>query len=212
MADGLSILWATAPALSPDRSGRTATGRALAGQLLMALGGTGWTIEPDAQGKPIACGPFARHVSIAHSRNIVAAAASAVGPVGIDIEYRDPVRDLDRLAQAAYGAEECRAVASDGHSAFYRIWTVREAISKATGDGMTLVTDRTDRVPAAMADGTFVAARGDWVLAHDVIAQDFSLALAAHVASPRDRRALQARTLAGLRVGLPSTRPAAAGS
>jgi len=201
MADELSILWATAPALSPDRSGRTATGRALAGQLLMALGGTGWTIEPDAQGKPIARGPFARHVSIAHSRNIVAAAASAVGPVGIDIEYRDSARDLDRLAQAAYGAEECRAVASGGLSAFYRIWTVREAISKATGDGMALVTDRTDRVPVAiaMADGTFVAARGDWVLAHDVIAQDFSLALAAHVASPRDRRALQDRTLAGLR-------------
>ena len=209
MADELSILWVTAPALSSDRSGRTATGRALAGQLLMALGGTGWTIELDAQGKPIACGPFTRHVSIAHSRNIVAAAASAVGPVGIDIEYRDSARDLDRLAQAAYGAEECRAVASGGLSAFYRIWTVREAISKATGDGMALVTDRTDRVPVAMADGTFVAARDqrervesaedDWVLAHDVIAQDFSLALAAHVASPRDRRALQDRTLAGLR-------------
>jgi len=199
MADELSILWATAPALSPDRSGRTATGRALAGQLLMALGGTGWTIELDAQGKPIARGPFARHVSIAHSRNIVAAAASAVGPVGIDLEYRDSARNLDRLAQAAYGAKECQAVASGGFSAFYRIWTVREAISKATGDGMALVTDRTDRVPVAMADGTFVAARGDWMLAHDVIAQDFSLALAAHVASPRDRRALQDRTLAGLR-------------
>ena len=86
-----------------------------------------------------------------------------------------------------------------GLSAFYRIWTVREAISKATGDGMALVTDGTDRVPVAMADGTFAAARDDWLLAHDVIAQDFSLALAAHVASPRHRRAIQARTLAGLR-------------
>ena len=63
-----------------------------------------------------------------------------MGPIGIDIEYRDPARDLDRLAEAAYGAEECRAVAACGISAFYRIWTVREAISKATGDGMALVT------------------------------------------------------------------------
>jgi phosphopantetheinyl transferase len=199
MANDVSILWVTAPVQSSDRSGRTATGRALAVQLLMALGGTGWTIELDAHGKPMARGPFSRHVSIAHSRHIVAAAASAVGPVGIDIEYRDPERDLDRLAQAAYGAEECRAVASAGLSAFYRIWTVREAISKATGDGMALVTDRRDRVPVAMADGAFAAATGDWILAHDVIAQDFSLALAARVTSPRDRHAIAAATLADLR-------------
>jgi hypothetical protein len=198
MADELFILWAIAPAQSSDRSGRTATGRVLAVQLLIALGGVDWTIKPDAQGKPVACGPFARHVSIAHSRNIVVAAASVVGPVGIDIEYRDPTRDLVRLAQAAYGAEECRAVASSGLSAFYRIWTVREAMSKATGDGMALVTDGTDRVPGAMIDGAF-AVRDNWLLAHDVIAQDFSLALAAHVASPQHRRAIQARTLASLR-------------
>jgi phosphopantetheinyl transferase len=199
MPDELSILWTTAPAQSSDRSGRSPTGRALAVQLLMALGGTGWTIEPDAQGKPVARGPLVRYVSIAHSRHIVAAAASAVGPVGIDIEYRDPMRDLEPLARAAYGAEECQAVASHGLSAFYRIWTVREAIGKATGEGMALVTDGTDRVPVAMADGAFAAGRGDWLLAHDVIAQDFSLALAVEVASPQDRRVIQSRTLAGLR-------------
>jgi 4'-phosphopantetheinyl transferase len=198
MPDERPILWMTAFAQSSDRSGRTATGRALALQLLMALGGTGWTIEADGQGKPVARGPFARHVSIAHSRDMVAAVASAVGPIGIDIEYRNPARDLDRLAQAAYGAEECRAVAACGIAAFYRIWTVREAISKATGDGMALITDRTDRVPPAMTNGSFVAAGGEWLLAHDVIAQDFSLALAAQVASPQDRRAVRARSLASL--------------
>jgi hypothetical protein len=90
-------------------------------------------------------------------------------------------------------------VASHGLSAFYRIWTVREAIGKATGEGMALVTDGTDRVPVAMADGAFAAGRGGWLLAHDVIAQDFSLALAVEVASPQDRRVIQSRTLAGLR-------------
>jgi phosphopantetheinyl transferase len=199
MPDERPILWTTAFVPSADRSGRTATGRALALQLLMALGGTGWTLEADGQGKPVARGPFARHVSIAHSRDMVAAAASVVGPIGIDIEYRNPARDLDRLAQAAYGAGECGAVAACGIAAFYRIWTVREAISKATGDGMALVTDRTDRVPLAMTDGSFVAAGGEWLLAHDVIAPDFSLALAAHVAAPQDRRAVLAQSLAGLR-------------
>ena len=198
MPDDLLLLWTSAPAQSSNRSGRTATGRALAVQLLIALGGTGWTIERDAQGKPIARGPFARHVSIAHSRNVVVAAASAVGPIGIDIEHRDPTRDLVRLAHAAYGAEERRAVALSGLSAFYRIWTVREAISKATGDGMALVTDGTDRVPPAMVDGAFAASLDDWLLAHDVIAQDFSLALAVHVASAQHKRAIQTRTLASL--------------
>ena len=193
------LLWSTALAESSDRDSRRAIGWSLAVQLLRELGGSGWTIEVDARGKPLASGPLPRHVSITHSRDIIAVAASAVGPVGIDIEYRDPTRDLGQLAKAAFGVEECRAVASGGLSAFYRIWTVREAISKATGEGMALVTDRTDRVPAAMADGTFVAARRDWVLAHDVIAQDFSLALAVQVDSPQDRRAIQARTLASLR-------------
>jgi 4'-phosphopantetheinyl transferase len=198
MPDERPILWTAAFVPSADRSGRTATGRALAVQLLMALGGTGWTLEADGQGKPVARGPFARHVSIAHSRDMVAAAASVVGPIGIDIEYRNPARDLDRLAEAAYGAEECRAVAACGIAAFYRIWTVREAISKATGDGMALVADRTDRVPPAMTDGRFIAG-GEWLLAHDVIAPDFSLALAALVASPQGRRAVLAQSLASLR-------------
>ena len=158
---------------------------------MIALGDTGWTIETDARGKPLACGPGTRHVSIAHSRSIVAAAASAVGPIGIDIEYLDAARDLDRLACAAYGVEERRSVASQGASAFYRIWTVREAISKATGDGMALVADRLDRVPASMRDGAFVSASGDWLIAHDVVAQDFSLALAAYVESPEERRRLE---------------------
>jgi phosphopantetheinyl transferase len=198
MPDERPILWTTAVVPTADRSGRTATGRALAVQLLMALGGTGWTLEADGQGKPVALGPFVRHVSIAHSRDVVAAAASVVGPIGIDIEYRNPARDLDRLAEAAYGAEERRAVAACGIAAFYRIWTVREAISKATGDGMALVADRTDRVPPAMTDGRFVAG-GEWLLAHDVIAPDFSLALAAQVASPQGRRAVLAQSLASLR-------------
>jgi 4'-phosphopantetheinyl transferase len=199
MPDERPILWTTAFVPSADRPGRTAAGRALAVQLLMALGGTGWTLDVDRQGKPVARGPVARHVSIAHSRDIVAAAASVVGPIGIDIEYRNPARDLDRLAEAAYGAEECRAVAACGIPAFYRIWTIREAISKATGDGMALVADRTDRVPPAMTDGSVVAAGGEWLLAHDVIAPEFSLALAVQVASPQDRRAVLAQSLASLR-------------
>jgi phosphopantetheinyl transferase len=198
----MSIVWATAlvDASNPTPSHRRTVGRALALQLLIALGGEDWSIEIDARGKPLACGASVRHISIAHTGNIVAAAASAVGPIGIDIEYRYPGRDLNSLALAAYGPTECQAVATHGVSAFYRIWTLREAISKVTGDGMALVTDRIDRVPIAMMDGSLIAAGDEWLFAHEVIAQNFSLALVVRVASAEARRAVQACSLAHLRV------------
>ena len=202
MSYGSSIVWATAlvDASNPTPSSRRTIGRALALQLLVALGGEGWTIEIDARGKPVARGASVRHVSIAHTGNIVAAAASAVGPIGIDVEYRDPDRDLNRLALAAYGPAECQAVTLYGVSAFYRIWTLREAISKATGDGMALVTDRIDRVPICMMDGSLVAAGDEWLFAHKVIAQDCSLALVVRVISPEARSAAQSCSLDSLRL------------
>jgi phosphopantetheinyl transferase len=200
MSSGPSIVWATArvDASNPTLSSRRMVGRALALQLLVALGGDGWTIEIDARGKPVACGASERHISIAHTGNIVAATASAVGPIGIDVEYRDPNRDLNRLALAAYGPAECQAVATHGVSAFYRIWTLREAISKVTGDGMALVTDRVDRVPIGMMDGSLVAAGDEWLFAHEVIAQEHSLALVVRVASAEARSAVQSCSLDSL--------------
>jgi len=157
-------------------------------------------IDTDTRGKPIVCGASMRHISIAHTGNLVAAAASAIGPVGIDVEHRDPARDLNRLALAAFGPAECQAVASHGVSAFYRVWTLREAISKATGDGMALVADRIDRVPICMMDGSLVAAGDEWLFAHEVIAQDFSLALVVRVASAEVRSAMQSCSLDSLRL------------
>ena len=196
------IVWATAliDAPHPTPSGRRASGRALASQLLVAIGDEHRAIDTDTRGKPIVCGASMRHVSIAHTGNLVAAAASAIGPVGIDVEHRDPARDLNRLALAAFGPAECQAVASHGVSAFYRVWTLREAISKATGDGMALVADRIDRVPICMMDGSLVAAGDEWLFAHEVIAQDFSLALVVRVASAEVRSAMQSCSLDSLRL------------
>lgn len=199
-----SIIWATAPVAPPSAKAsflsRRALGRALALRLLAEIGDGPWAIEADARGKPLAYGPTTRHVSIAHTGTVVVAAASKIGPIGIDIERRDPKRDLNRLTLAAFGPAECTAVASHGVSAFYRIWTIREAISKATGDGMALVTDRVDRVPTAMVDGELVATADDWLIAHEVISRDLSLALAVRVGSRKARTAAQACRLGSLRL------------
>lgn len=200
-----SIIWTIALVDSPGAStsflARRELGRTLALRLLAEIGDGPWTIEVDPRGKPLVYGPATRHISIAHTGAAVVAAASTIGPIGIDIERRDPERDFNRLTLAAFGPAECAAVASHGISAFYRIWTIREAISKATGDGMALVTDGIDRVPTTMVDGAFVAAAADWLVAHDVITQDLSLALAIQVALGEARQAVQACSLASLRLG-----------
>lgn len=195
MPDHSPIAWGVAAADLPHPAGRRAKARALALRMLAALGGEGWSIEADPRGRPMARGPLRREVSISHARRLVAAAASAIGPVGIDVEYHDQSRDVNALAEAAYGQEERRTVLLGGATVFYRIWTIREAIAKATGDGMALVADRLDRVPASMARGVFTKTDETWMVAHDVIAQRFSLALAVRVDSFKDARFLEGMSL-----------------
>lgn len=199
-----SIIWAIAliaqlgPATAQGR--RKASGLALGAKVLAELSGGHYLVDTDARGKPIVLGEPGLYISIAHTGSVVAAAASAIGPIGIDVERHNPNRDLDRLARAAFGPAECDAVAIGGLSTFYRIWTIREAISKATGDGMALVTDGLDRVPAIMKDGALVPAANDWLVAHEVIMQDLSLGLALQVALDESRETAQTCSLASLRL------------
>jgi 4'-phosphopantetheinyl transferase len=165
-----------------------------------SCGGT-WTIEPDARGKPLAVGPSERHLSIAHSRNVVAAAITAIGPIGIDVERHDRVRDHRALADAAFGPSERRAVAMHGARIFYRTWTMREAVAKATGEGLGLVVDGSDRTPPMPADGAWMRA-GDWLVIHDLIDSDLGLAIAVRDHDGKASAQLSSRSLASLRVDI----------
>jgi hypothetical protein len=66
--------------------------------------------------------------SKAHARGLAAAAVSTEGVVGIDLEYRQPGRDIGAIARWLMG----QAAADD--AAAYRVFTYREAFFKATGD------------------------------------------------------------------------------
>jgi 4'-phosphopantetheinyl transferase len=92
-------------------------------------------------------------VSLSHSGDLVACAVSSSAPVGIDIEQIRVDRPIMALAQAAFGPTEAAAVEADGIDAFYRIWTLREALAKASGAGFGLLMNRTDLVPPTL-DGT----------------------------------------------------------
>lgn len=80
-------------------------------------------------GKPfIEAGP---NISISHSVDMVAVAWCEQALVGIDIE-KWRVRDFAKLANYAFGPDEQKTEATE----FYKIWTIREAVAKATGDSV----------------------------------------------------------------------------
>ncbi len=72
-------------------------------------------------------------VSVSHSQSLIACAVSIDRAVGIDVEHCRPDRDVEALAAFAFADDEIDAVCAGGANAFYRIWTMREAIAKAAG-------------------------------------------------------------------------------
>lgn len=70
-------------------------------------------------------------VSVSHSHHLVAVAVTSSGPVGIDVEHVAP-RDTAGLARVVLAPDEC---ASDA-AGFYRYWCRKEAVVKATGEGL----------------------------------------------------------------------------
>lgn len=73
------------------------------------------------------------HVSVSHSGEYVAVAVTSAGPVGIDVERINDV-DIPRLKALSLTPNEASAVASLDD--FFCCWTRKEAVLKATGDGM----------------------------------------------------------------------------
>jgi 4'-phosphopantetheinyl transferase len=95
-------------------------------------------------GKPVAAGLGLEH-SVSHSGDMVAVAV-ARSPVGVDVEQLDgrsrPVGggDPQAVARLVLGADEQAALAAVRPSAraqaFLVAWTRKEAVTKATGDGL----------------------------------------------------------------------------
>ena len=160
---------------------RHEVGRALLSELLQsATGRADWVVVVDSRGKPALertnC-VDAPAISISHSAGLVAATVCRLGPVGIDVERHDPRRDVAALARYAFGPVEQADVAEGGIEAFFRIWTLREAMSKATGEGIAMAADGIDRIGVHPSRGAWRSADGRWLLSHERY-QDHSLAVA----------------------------------
>jgi 4'-phosphopantetheinyl transferase len=155
---------------------------ALRALLARQTAGSQWVFAFDAVGKlrvRTDGGMATAEGSISHSHGMIACAVNHTGPIGIDIEAHR-LRAHDAIARYGFGPGEQAQIARGGMRAFYRIWTLREAIGKSTGQGLALATDGRDYVAPDPEQGCWVARhQGDgWRLAHYVLTPAYSLALA----------------------------------
>jgi 4'-phosphopantetheinyl transferase len=75
-----------------------------------------------------------------HSADMYVCAVSRVGELGIDVERLSDVSDAMQITRQFFAPGEVRAFeqmpAEEKMSAFFRCWTRKEAIIKATGEGL----------------------------------------------------------------------------
>lgn len=145
-----------------DRVEREALGRAIASQrrrellfgratlrrLLALYAGVGageLLITRDANSKPGATLPDGRPVpsfNVSHSGDVLAIALCRHGEIGVDVEQVDGrlALDLEAIARSQFARAEyavlMQCLPQQRLEAFFRIWTLKEAILKATGVGL----------------------------------------------------------------------------
>lgn len=93
------------------------------------------------QGKPRLEPPQDVEFNMTHSGDWIALAFSHGCPVGVDLEFMRPFEQLEETADRFFCADEAREIASlegkEQQCAFFRCWTRKEAILKATGEGLS---------------------------------------------------------------------------
>ena len=114
-------------------------------------------------GKPFALvegTPASISFNVSHSGKHGLIAVAPSGRLGVDVEERTDRRDFDRLIEAAFGHDEQidlrQERASGKFQLFYKLWTVKEALIKALGTGLSL-DPATFEAPVAIRRGALTS-------------------------------------------------------
>ncbi len=126
----------------------TIASHAFLGRLLMAYANIDAPpeIARTERGKPHA--PSLAHLdfNLTHAREQVLIAIAREQPVGIDLERVDREIEIDDIAQRYFSAAEADAIEALATerklAAFLRLWTCKEAVLKALGEGISFGLDR----------------------------------------------------------------------
>jgi 4'-phosphopantetheinyl transferase len=98
--------------------------------------------EYGATGKPALIGRFAENLffNLAHSEDLALIAVTHLGEVGIDVERLRSIADVDKLVARFFSQREnarFQQLSSDEKNiAYFNLWTRKEALLKATGEGI----------------------------------------------------------------------------
>jgi len=149
-------------------------------------------------GKPALSSAFdhARlHFNLAHSGDLALLAVTRIGPIGVDVERIRPVKDAADLVARFFCARENesfqRLPPDRKPSAFFNLWTRKEALLKATGEGIGKSLNEVEVSFLPGDPARLLSIAGDpekaaaWSL-HDLAAPDgfvAALAIQAHSAS-----------------------------
>ena len=94
------------------------------------------------RGKPRLDGPVGGRVrfNVAHSSVLMLCAVAVDRDVGVDVERMDETADWEEIAARSFAAAERQALAALARTAqqgaFFACWTRKEAVIKATGEGL----------------------------------------------------------------------------
>ena len=103
-----------------------------------------WRFSENNYGKPALSNPpdgYDLRFNLSHTPGLVAIALSQGLELGLDVEHLNPTHaDLDVAAAFAHPSElkALDPTHPDFVAAFYRLWTCKEALAKATGLGLAL--------------------------------------------------------------------------
>lgn len=126
-----------------DQAAYVAAHALLRHMLSKALGGDPrvWAFETGPFGKPALATVHLRpwlHFNISHARGLVACVIAVV-PVGVDVEASDgePFPAVAERFAPGERAMLAKAAGDEYRSIFFRLWTLKEAYLKATGEGLS---------------------------------------------------------------------------
>lgn len=123
-----------------------------------------WRVRRDSVGRPIVEGPVeGMHVSVTHTPGLVACLVARGRDVGVDAEQVSPRVPYMRIAEQVFSPGELAELRRLEDAAridrFFLLWSVKEALAKARGDGEPL-----DRIEVPLDAGGRARIADRWVL------------------------------------------------
>lgn len=116
-------------------------------------------------GKPVLLDAGAPGFSMSHAGDVVGVAVWPSGAVGLDVEEIRPMTDLAGMADHVYSPAEQPHTDPDG---FFRTWTRKEALLKATGAGLSTPMTTITLGPDGVQEWSGTGAPAEPIWLHDL--------------------------------------------